>query len=112
MALTSTMARVRSRADDLKICAKISARQLAVLTDLSPTVLGNAFSGVTYIGSEKEAELSDLTLLLVELELAMRPLRLPEKTDDLRRLLDYVREHRIEPDRVREAIQNLFGISE
>jgi hypothetical protein len=112
MALTTTMARVRSRTEDLKVSAKISARQLAVLVDLSPTVLGNAFSGVTYVGAEKESELSEVTLLLVELELAVKPLRLPEKTDDLRSLLDHVRENHIEPDKVREAMQMLFGTKE
>jgi hypothetical protein len=111
MALTTTMARVRSRADDLKVSAKISARQLAVLVGMSPTVLGNAFSGVTYIGAEKERELSDTTLLLVELELALKPCRLPEKNDDLRALLDYVRENKTEPTRVREAMHSLFGRS-
>jgi hypothetical protein len=105
------MARIRSRADDLKTSAKISARQLAVLVDLSPTVLGNAFSGVTYIGAEKERKLSDITLLLVELESAIRPLRLPEKNDDLRALLDYIRDNKIEPYKVRESMQMLFGVA-
>ena len=112
MALTTTMARVRTRAEDLKASAKISARQLAVLVDLSPTVLGNAFSGVTYLGSEREMELSEVTLLLTELELAVRPFRLPEKTDELRKLIDHIREQKIAPDSVRESVQTLFGIVE
>jgi hypothetical protein len=112
MALTTTMARVISRAADLKVSAKISARQLAVLVGLSPTVLGNAFSDVTYIGTEKESKLAEITLLLVELELAVRPLRLPEKTDDLRALINHVREHKIEPDHVRASVQTMFGVSE
>jgi hypothetical protein len=58
--------------DDLKVSMKLSKRQLAVLVDMSPTVLGNAFSGVTYIGSEKEMLLSEVTLLLQSLELAGR----------------------------------------
>jgi hypothetical protein len=109
--LTTTMCRVIERTNDLKVSAKISARQLAVLVGMSPTVLHNAFSGVTYIGAEKEQELSETTLLLVELELAVRPLRLPEKTDDLRSLIDYVRENKIEPDKVRESMQMLFGVA-
>jgi hypothetical protein len=112
MALTTTMARVRTRAEDLKATAKISARQLAVLVDMSPTVLGNAFSGVTYIGAEKEEELSEVTLLLTELELAVRPLRLPEKVDHLRQLIDYVREHKIDSDNVRASVQAMFGAAE
>ena len=109
---SSTMARIRSRADDLKVSANISARQLAVLVGMSPTVLGNAFSGVTYIGSEKEQALSEITLLLTELELAVRPLRLPEKVDHLRQLIDYIREHKIDSDHVRASVQNMFGVAE
>jgi hypothetical protein len=112
MALTTTMARVRTRAEDLKVSAKVSARQLAVLVDMSPTVLGNAFSGVTYIGAEKESELAEVTLLLVELELAVRPLRLPDDTDNLRTLVDYVRAHKVAPDHVRASVQQMFGIAE
>ena len=112
MALTTTMSRVRSRVDDLKVSMKLSARQLAVLIDMSPTVLGNAFSGVTYIGSEKEMLLSEVTLLLQSLELAVRPLRLPDNTDDLRRLLDHVRDNHIDAENVRVAVQSLFGVVE
>src|SRR6267378_3767773 len=92
MALSTTMGRVVSRTDDLKVSMKLSARQLAVLVGMSPTVLGNAFSGVTYLNSEKEMLLSEVTLLLQSLELAVRPLRLPDNTDHLRKLLDHVRE--------------------
>jgi hypothetical protein len=112
MAITTTMARVVSRADDLKVYAKISARQLAVLVGLSPTVLGNGFAGVSYLGSEKEMELSETTILLLGLESAIRPLRLPEKIDDLRRLIDYLRDEKVETERIRESMKVLFGVRE
>ena len=108
MAISTTLARVISRADDLKVYAKISARQLSVLVDLSPTVLGNAFSGVTYLGGEKEKELSEVTLLLTTLEVSLRPLRLPEKTDDLRNLVNRVRENHVDLDKVNDAMHVLF----
>jgi hypothetical protein len=109
MALTTTMARARERADMLKATAKISARQLAVLVNLSPTVLGNAFAGVTYLGSEKETRVAEATLLLLRLEESVRPLRLPENTDQLRKLLDFVKEHDVDPDSIRAAMSSLFG---
>lgn len=104
MTLTTTMMRIVARADDLKIYAKISARQLAVLVNLSPTVLGNAFSGVTFLNSEKEKELSEITLLLIGLEVSCRPLRLPERTDDLRRLVNRVRDGRVDLEKLNNAL--------
>jgi len=107
--ITTTMARTIERMDSLRVSMKLSARQLAVLVGMSPTVLGNAVSGVTYLGVDKERELSEVTLLLMTLGESCRPLRLPEKPDDLRKLLDYVRDHQVQPEQVRAAIQNLFG---
>jgi hypothetical protein len=106
------MARVIMRAESLKVSAKISARQLAVLVDLSPTVLGNAFAGVTYLGAEKETELAKVTLLLESLEAAAKPLRLPEKIDDLRRMVDFIQEHEISPEQIRTALNTVFGVAE
>jgi hypothetical protein len=106
------MSRVIARAESLKVSAKISARQLAVLVDLSPTVLGNAFAGVTYIGAEKESELAKVTLLLEGLETAAKPLRLPEKIDDLRRMVDFIRKHDISPEQIQAALRTVFGVVE
>jgi hypothetical protein len=112
MPITTTLARVISRADDLKVYGKVSARQLAVLANLSPTVLGNAFQGVTYLGAQKEQQLSEITLILVGLELSLRPLRLPERTDDLRDLVNRVRENNVDLEKLKEAVQPLLGVRE
>jgi hypothetical protein len=107
--ISTTMARARERSDMLKATAKISARQIAVLIDISPTVLGNAFGGVTYMGADKEKELAEVTLNLMLIEDSIRPLRLPENTDSLRKLLNFVKDHGIELETIRTSIQSLFG---
>ena len=109
MALTATMMRVVSRIEDLKVYAKLSARQISVLVGISPMALSNAIAGVTYLNCEKEKELSEVTLLLTTLEVSLRPLRLPEKTDDLRDLVNRVRENRVDLEKLNDAMKMLFG---
>jgi hypothetical protein len=109
MALSTTMARVRNRVDLLKSSAKISSRQIAILLDMSPAVFGNVLAGVTYLGSGRELELDQATALLVTLEEAVYPLRLPENPDAFRRLVDRVRDKKVDLDAVRAVINDAFG---
>jgi hypothetical protein len=112
MALTTTMARVKQRVDALRLSMKIPARTVASLANISSAKLSNGLLGVSYLGSETEARLAELTLTLEELEIAAAPLTLPTDEIQLRKLLDHMKEHTVTADDVRKAIQNLFGVTQ
>jgi hypothetical protein len=112
MALTTTMSRVKVRADALKLSMKLPARNIALLADLSPAVFSNGLLGTTYLGAETEMKLSEITLKLQELEDAVYPLVLPTDPERLRKILNYVKDHQTETDSVRVAVQSLFGTKE
>jgi hypothetical protein len=92
--------------------AGISAATLARLFGISPASLSNAFRDIGYLGSEREAELLTLSLRIVELQEALRPLREPTNVDDLRQLLDHAEVNGISPDKVRETVSSLFGVKQ
>jgi hypothetical protein len=112
MGLTTTMSRVKQRTDALKLSAKIPARNIALTANISPAVFSNALIGTTYIGAEKEMRLAEITLKLQELEDAIAPLCLPADPERLREILEFVKEHSIQPDAIRASIQSLFGTKE
>jgi hypothetical protein len=112
MALTTTMARVKQRVDALRLSSKLPARTIASLADLSAMKFSNAILGNTYLGSEVEAKLSDLTLQFQELEDSVRPLSIPTDELQLRALLDHMGDHNISTNDVRGAIQNFFGVAQ
>jgi|SRR5208282_322861 len=88
--------------------AKISAATLAKLTDLAPSTLSAAFRSVVYLGSETEARLLRMSIRVLELQEALRPLREPTDVGDLRRLLDFIEERNISADKIRETVSSLF----
>jgi hypothetical protein len=109
--LTTTMGRLKMLVEtDLKL-AHISARQLAFVVGITPTRLGNAISDRVYLGSDKERDIEAAAKLLLRLEMAVRPLRLPDDAEALRNLHDYVRENNIDPEKIRDSIDVLFGVA-
>jgi hypothetical protein len=112
MPLTTTMARVKQRTDALKLSMKLPARNIALVACISPAAFSNGLLGVTYLGCEVEAKLSEITLGLQTLEDAVAPLCLPSDPERLRAILDFVKEQHVEADNIRVAIRSLFGVAE
>jgi hypothetical protein len=112
MAITTTMARVKTRTDALKLSMKMPARNIALIAEISPAVFSNGLLGTTYLGSEVEMKLSEITLKLMELEDAVRPLALPTDPDRLRQILNYVNENKIAAEDIRAAVHSLFGVAQ
>jgi hypothetical protein len=112
MGLTTTMTRVRTRTDALKLSMKLPARNIALIADISPAVFSNGLLGTTYLGADKEMRLSEITLKLMELEDAVYPLALPTDAERLRLILDYVRDHKIATEDIHTAVRSLFGVKE
>jgi hypothetical protein len=110
MGMTTTMARVKQRVDALRVSMKLPAKAIAGLADLSPMKFSNALAGNIYLGSEVEMQLSELTLLLQDLELVVQPLVLPTDETTLRNLLDFVKEHNVNKEDVRSAFDLFFGV--
>jgi hypothetical protein len=88
----------------------ISAATLARLCDIAPSTLSAAFREQIRLDSLKEAELLAVTVRLQEVQEALRPFREPTSVDDLRRVLDFISEHNIAPEQIRDALNSVFGI--
>jgi hypothetical protein len=110
--LSATMCRVKSRAEALKLSLKLPARNIALIANISPAAFSNGLLGVTYLGCEVEAKLSEITLDLQTLEDAVSPLALPIDPERLRAILKFVKEHQVEANSIRVAVQSLFGGAE
>lgn len=89
--------------------AGISAATLAKLFGISAGAMSNAFRGIGYLGSEREASLLTLTTRIVELQESLRPLREPTDVGELRRLLDALEQRGITPEFVRSNVNQIFG---
>jgi hypothetical protein len=112
MALSTTMMRVRQRTDALKLSLKLPGRNIALIADISPAAFSNGLLGVTYLGCEIEAKLSEITLDLQTLEDAVSPLVLPTDPERLRAILKYVKDHQIKTSNIRGAMNQFFGVAE
>lgn len=99
MATSITMGHVKQNAK----LAGISVATLAQLFGVSSGAMSNAFRGIAYLGSEREAELLMLTTRVIEMQEALRPLREPTDAESLSQLLHTT------PDFIRARVTEIFG---
>ena len=94
---------------DNLLAAGVSHAAAATLGGLKPSTLSSAFRGITRLESTKEAELLTISFRLLELEAALRPLKLPENVSYLEQLLARVKNEEITPALIRSFVSRIFG---
>lgn len=92
--------------------AGVSIATLARVGGLAPSTLVNAFRDLGYLGAERERDLFQLTIHLLEIQDALKPLELPTAADDLRRLLNACQEQGVAPETIRAKVNEIFGCTE
>ena len=87
---------------------KLSQRCIAHVTDVEPSRLSRALSGVQPLSPDEAGRLLRATATLLALSEGLRPLRLPANAEELRGLLIHIEDAGIDPDFIRQKVSGLF----
>ncbi len=97
---TATLALAESHIRD----SSVSTTTIAKLVNVSPSSLSAAMRDITYLGSEKEAEILTVAVKVSKFQRALEPLVVRD-WESLKVLLD----SGVEPDAVRLLVNKIFG---
>jgi len=92
--------------------AGISAATLSHLCQMKPSVLSNYARGVRTAHGDTVALIVNTSLLLASVAEAVKPLSLPNDAVSLSALINFVRDHNIAPEQIRDALSSVFGVAE
>ena len=104
--LSPTLINARNRIKSIGLSDAIFARTCG----LSPTAFSNVLREVSKFDGQTELHIHQVSVLLCEWASAVAPLRLPDNSNDLRRLLDYAERNGITTESVREYVSSIFGL--
>ena len=99
------LTRAQERLAALKIPLSIFAQAIG----LTPSALSQATRGVFRLSAGKEREVAEVSLMLVELNDALRPVEISRDPDNLRVVVQHIQKHGVDPQAVREAMSRLFS---
>jgi hypothetical protein len=103
--ISPQLTRMKERLDELRI----PVGTFALVLGITPSGLTQALRGVYRLSAEREKQCAEISLLLLELDAALRPARISSDPNDLAMIVEHLRKHGIDPNAVREAMTRLFG---
>src|SRR5262249_44679938 len=108
MLVSAQLGNVKHRLDSMR---PVTSGTFALVCGVNPVTFSNACRGITRIDSETERVLAESSVLLQEVASACEPIWLPNDPALLARLLERVRKDGISPEKIRECVETIFGLS-
>jgi hypothetical protein len=91
--------------------ASVPMATLAQIAGLRPTSMSSVFRGTMTLDSNEELRLFTLSCRVLELKIALDPVRLPDDWRDVAKMVAALEDQRVSLDEIRAAVSRMVGSS-